>query len=179
MKILTESILYQDGVPEEIYKDFLSDINAQIDRMSELISDLLLMTKIESGDNGAKKEEADLDELVQDIMDTLGPIAEQKDILLSYANKTLYAQSVSLAAFPRRFETWWKMLSSTQRRGGAVQVRLYKDTHSAYIAVSDTGEGIAEEDLDRIFERFYRVDKARARQTGGSDWGFISCAALR
>lgn len=171
MKILTESILYQDGVPEEIYKDFLSDINAQIDRMSELISDLLLMTKIESGDNGAKKEEADLDELVQDIMDTLGPIAEQKDILLSYANKT----PVRAKCFPGRFSQAIRNLVENAIKytaeGGAVQVRLYKDTHSAYIAVSDTGEGIAEEDLDRIFERFYRVDKARARQTGGSGLG--------
>ena len=62
--------------------------------------------------------------------------------------------------------------------GGAVQVSLEKDAHYAYIAVSDTGEGIAEEDLDRIFERFYRVDKIRQGQEkpAALAWGFIWCA---
>ena len=171
MKILTESILYQDGLPEEIYKDFLTDINGQIDRMTELINDLLLMTKIQSGDNGAKMEQIELSQMIQGIIDTLLPIAEQKDIVLSYVHKA----QVFAMCFPSRLSQAVRNLVENAIKytgpGGAVQVSLEKDAHYAYIAVSDTGEGIAEEDLDRIFERFYRVDKARARETGGSGLG--------
>lgn len=171
MKILTESILYQEQVPEEIYKDFLSDINGQIDRMTSLINDLLLMTRIESGDNGAKMEEAELGELVQNVVDTLGPIAEQKDILLTYTSR----QPVCAKCFPRRLSQAIRNLVENAIKytgeGGSVQVSLKKDAHFAYIAIADTGEGIAKEELDRIFERFYRVDKARARETGGSGLG--------
>ncbi len=84
MKILTESVLYQDNLPESVYKEFLGDINREIDRLTVLINDLLTMTKLQSSEGDLKKMAVDIDLLVGEVVGSLESLAADKDIALSY-----------------------------------------------------------------------------------------------
>lgn len=81
MKILTESILYEDGVEESVYKEFLGDINREIDRMTALINDLLLMTKLQNiEESKMQMEKVSLDQMTEHVLQSLQSVAKKKHI---------------------------------------------------------------------------------------------------
>lgn len=170
MKILTESILYQDEVPKEVYQEFLGDIDREIDRMTALINDLLLMTKIENDEDTMEVEEASLDDIVAQAIALLTPIAKSKSIRLDY-----YPLPVNIVCEPTRVRQAVNNLIENAIKytgeGGIVSIRLDVGGGMAVVSVEDTGEGIEPAELEHIFDRFYRVDKARARETGGTGLG--------
>ena len=84
MKILIESLLYQDGVDEKIYKEFLGDINNEIDRLADVISGLLTLAKTDKETEALKIEKILLSELVNKTVNALKPIAHEKDVTLTY-----------------------------------------------------------------------------------------------
>ena len=84
MKILIESLLYQDGIDESVYKEFLGDMNQEIDRLTQLINDLLLMTKIESDKEKLNVEGASIVYITKKVVESLTPIAKEKDIDLNF-----------------------------------------------------------------------------------------------
>ena len=172
MKILTESLLYEEGVDESVYKEFLGDINQEIDRMTALINDLLLMTRLQNLEKGKiKMEPAALDKMTAEILRGLQPIAEQKRIALEGALQfpgTVDCLPVYLRhAISNLVENAIKYTPD----GGHVWVKTWRDGRNACVEVRDTGEGIAKEECSRIFERFYRVSKSRERETGGTGLG--------
>ena len=169
VKILTESLIYQDDVPKEVYKEFMEEINREVDRMTNLINDLLLLTKLQSEEEGAKKELIAVDVLVEETMDMLVPLAQKKGIAMQFD-----------AGFSGTFRGFGTNLSQAVRNllenaikytqpGGEVGVKTYRDGDFLKIEVKDNGEGIPKEELGNIFERFYRVDKARSRDTAMPD----------
>lgn len=171
MKILSESLLYQDGVSEEVYKEFLSDINQEIDRMNRLIDSLLLMTKIESEQEILEKGPADLSQLTRQTVKLLAPIAQAKQVQLHMEADEVIEVECDPLRIRQAINNLVENAIKYTAAGGSVQVSVYALGNFACVSVRDTGEGIPPEHLPHIFDRFYRVDKARARRTGGSGLG--------
>ena len=171
VKVLSESILLQETAPEEMYREFLQDINAEVDRMTNITNDLLALVKVDQRDQGLNLEIIDLNQLVEDILRRLLPLAEQRNIALIYEAERqiqLDADEIKLSlAISNIVENGIKYTP----QGGTVRVILDSDHQSATITIQDTGIGIPEEEQDKIFNRFYRVDKTRDRETGGTGLG--------
>lgn len=171
MKILIESLLYQDGVDEKIYKEFLGDINNEIDRLSDVISGLLTLAKTDSETQALKIEKILLSELVNKTVSSLQPIAHEKDVTLLYTvNNDLEVDCDAVKVMQAVMNLIDNAIKYSER-GGHVWVSLQKSGANAAIEIKDDGCGIPESDLPHLFDRFYRVDKARARETGGSGLG--------
>lgn len=171
MKILIESLLYQDGVDEKIYKEFLGDINNEIDRLADVISGLLTLAKTDSETEALKIEKILLSELVNKTVNSLKPIAREKDVSLTYTvNNDLEVTCDAVKVMQAVMNLIDNAIKYTDQ-GGHVWVTLQKSGANAAISVKDDGSGIPESDVQHLFDRFYRVDKARARGTGGSGLG--------
>lgn len=171
MKILIESLLYQDGVDEKIYKEFLSDINNEIDRLTQVISGLLTLAKTDSETEALNMDKILLSELVFKSVTALKPIANEKHISLSYTvNNDLEIECDALKVMQAVMNLVENAIKYSDP-GGSVQVTLQKSGTNAAISIRDNGCGIPDKDIPYLFDRFYRVDKARARGTGGSGLG--------
>lgn len=171
MKILVESLLFQQNVDKNIYNEFLGDINNEIDRMSNLINDLLLLSKMDSDIVTMQIKKYSLIKVIQESIDALRPIINARHIKLSF-----YAASDIEAEFDKikmhqAINNLVENAVKYSRNNGYVKIFLTKAAEDACITVEDNGVGIAPEHLNHIFERFYRVDKARSRDTGGTGLG--------
>jgi two-component system phosphate regulon sensor histidine kinase PhoR len=154
---------------------FLEQINDQADRLNALILDLLSVARIESGTEVFDFQEVALDQVAALCLERHRPRAETK-------HQTLEAGPVESNGFPAR--AWAdeealgqivdNLLDNAVKYtpdGGRISMRWWVDGEQARLEVKDSGIGIAERDLARIFERFYRVDKARSREMGGTGLG--------
>ena len=171
MKILIESILYQDPIDPGMTKEFLSDVNKEIDRLNRIVSDLLTLVNIDSG--GMKLNSADLDiqDLILEQVKRLAPLARENGIELDCSAREAMEITGDTVKLQQVFYNVIDNAIKYTPRGGDVHVSLSRAGKRAIIRVSDTGIGIPADDLPHIFDRFYRVDKARSRATGGTGLG--------
>ena len=171
IKVLSESMLAQESVPEEMYREFLQDINSEVDRMTMINNDLLELVKIDQRERGLNIQPTSINDMVEDILNRLLPLADQKEIPLIYEDVRpvkIDADEMKLSlAISNIVENAIKYTP----RQGTVRVVVDADHQFAYITVQDTGIGIVEEEQSKIFTRFYRVDKTRDRETGGTGLG--------
>ncbi len=171
IKVLSESILLQEEMPTEMYREFLQDINSEVDRMTNIINDLLELVKLDHREAGLKIKETDINKMTEDILKRLYPLAERKNIELLYENNknmVIEGDEVKLTlAVSNLIENGIKYTPD----GGTVKVIIDGDHQNCYITVQDTGIGISEEEQSKVFKRFYRVDKTRDRETGGTGLG--------
>ena len=171
IKVLSESILFQENVPDNTYKEFLQDINSEVGRMDGIINDLLTLVKLDQTTAFINISDVSIGNMVRDIVRRLNPLAGLKDISLHHDEQrdiTIKADEMKLAlAISNLVENGIKYTP----RGGSVTISTGADHQHAYITVTDTGIGIAEEEQSKIFTRFYRVDKTRDRDTGGTGLG--------
>ena len=171
MKILVESLLFQQNVDKSIYQEFLGDINNEIDRMSNLINDLLLLSKMDSDIVTMQIKKYSLTTVIQESIDALRPIINARHIKLNfYAANDIEAEFDKIK-IQQAINNLVENAVKYSRSNGFVKVFLTKSGEEACISVEDNGVGIAPEHLNHIFERFYRVDKARSRDTGGTGLG--------
>lgn len=170
MKILIESLLYQEHMDEAVTRDFLGDVNSEIDRLNLVISDLLKMVKFDQKEEELNIEQVDVRAVCEDVIKRLRPIAGQKGIAIQ---PELYGSSIQ--ADPIKLEqVVFNIVENAIKYTdgeGTVNVGCTMQGGHALITVSDQGIGIPEKDIAHIFDRFYRVDKARARSTGGTGLG--------
>ncbi len=164
--------LLDSDVDEENQKKFLSRISSEASRMSVLVADLLILSKYDTAKIKIEKSEFDLGELVKYVFD--GQLIEmQKKNLKSECYVT--ADVPLVYADKRGIERVIINIISNAIKytdeGGSITVYVGFVYNDAYIKIKDTGRGIPEKDLGKIFERFYRVDKDRARGTGGTGLG--------
>jgi len=153
------------------YRDILVSNLEEIERMSKIVSDLLLLSRSDMGQEVLSRESVDLQEVVQELINQLAMLAEQKKItltgdiqpvpLVSGDKLRLRQMAANLIANAIRYTS----------ESGRVNVRLEAVAEGVKLVIEDTGIGIPEADLPRIFDRFYRVDKARSREEGGSGLG--------
>ena len=171
MKVLADSLNMQDNVPNEVYKEFMQDIVVEIDRENQIINDLLSLVKMDKSVADLNVTNVNVNEMLEMILKRLRPIAAKRNIELvfeSFRAVTAECDEVKLnLAFTNLVENGIKYNVA----GGWVKVSLDADHKFFYVKVTDSGIGIPAEYQDQIFERFYRVDKARSRETGGTGLG--------
>ncbi len=157
--------------PEMAHK-FLRIIMMETERLTRLINDILSISKLESGDTEVSTERLRLDKMAYDVADMLSIHASEKEISI---NCHMNNDPVNIIGNPDRVEQMLINLIENgikyNKPGGSVTVQVFSNGEEANVTISDTGIGIAEENLPRLFERFYRVDKGRSRQMGGTGLG--------
>ena len=149
-------------------------MNEQVDRLTRIVNKLLSLTKLDSSiEEGEVFQFAtvNLQNLVQNVVRALSPLAREKNILI----ETHLPDSVfHRVDADKIWEAVYNILDNSIKYtmpDGRVYVELYRDEENVYITISDNGIGMAEQEFNKIFDRFYRVDKARARETGGTGLG--------
>lgn len=171
IKVLADSLLMQEDVPAELYREFLGDINEEIDRENKIITDLLALVKLDKKNTDMNITETSINELLEVIMKRIRPIAKARNIELvleSYRPVMAEVDEVKLSlAFSNLIENAVKY----NRDSGWVHVSLNSDHRYFFVKVTDSGVGIPEDEQALIFDRFYRVDKTRSRETGGTGLG--------
>jgi heavy metal sensor kinase len=173
---------------EQILKSNLEEVN----RMSQIVEDLLLLSKADSGEIRLNREDIDLTEILNEVVAQVNVLAQSKNLRIETAN---HHKGIHIFADPLRIRELFLNLIENgikyTEEGGSIRILLAKDTwlqdgnlsgqpqdgqaEFVKIIVSDTGIGIAKEDRERIFDRFFRVDKARSREQGGSGLGLSIC----
>ncbi|MDO4554710.1 MAG: HAMP domain-containing sensor histidine kinase, partial [Lachnospiraceae bacterium] len=171
IKVLAESLLTQPDADASLYREFMSDIVEEIDRENEIITDLLALVKMDKKVANMNVETVNINELIEGIIKRLKPLAQKREIEIGFEPfRPVVAEidSVKLSlAITNLIENGIKY----NEDHGWVHVYLNADHRFFYVKVEDNGVGIPEEYQDQIFERFYRVDKARSRETGGTGLG--------
>ena len=173
IKLISDSLLNVQDAPKEMVEDFLKDMNVQVDRLTRIVDKLLTLTRMDNSAVVSRMEfaVADVTELCSNVVKALRPLAEQKHIELAYNAETVLYSKIER---DRMWEAIYNVLDNSikyTKDGGKVSMNLSKDENSIIIEIADTGIGIAPEECYKIFDRFYRVDRARARETGGTGLG--------
>ena len=171
IKVLADSQAGQENVPVELYQEFMQDIAVEIDRENQIITDLLSLVKMDKKASELNIEKVNINELMENILKRLKPIADKKKVELvleSYRPIVAEIDEVKLSlALTNLVENGIKY----NVEDGWVHVTLNADHKYFYVSVADSGIGIPKESIDRIFERFYRVDKSHSREIGGTGLG--------
>ena len=171
IKVLTESLMFQEDVPVEIYKEFFEDINSEVDRLNSIISDLLTLVRLDQREIPLNIKEVNMGELLQGILKRLVPLAKKKSIDLIYESQREVLAEIDEVKLSLALTNLIENAIKYTPEGGRVNVSLQADLQDVSVIVADTGIGIAKEEQSRIFERFYRTDKTRNRETGGTGLG--------
>lgn len=171
MKVLADSLNGQEDVPVELYKEFMSDIGNEIDRETKIINDLLSLVKMDRLAGGLNISSVNINELLEQILKRLQPIAREQKIELvleSFRPVTAEVDEIKLTlAITNLIENGIKY----NKEEGFVHVSLNADYQYFYVKVEDSGIGMPEEELEHIYERFYRVDKSHSKEIGGTGLG--------
>ena len=171
IKVLSESILLDSEAPKETYIEFLKDINSEVDRMTEIINDLLTLVRLDQKEIPVTFNQESLNSVIEDIVKRLRPLADNKNIDFEYTAVKEVNAEIDRTKFTLAVSNLVENGIKYTDEGGKVKVVLDCDHQNAFITVSDTGIGMAEEELSKIFQRFYRIDKTRNRETGGTGLG--------
>lgn len=173
IKLIADSLIQTPDAPRDMELEFLNDMNIQVDRLARIIDKLLTLTKMDDSGAVSRMEFSvmDLSELTASVVRALTPLAESKNIKLEYnADIGIFSRIEK----DRLWEAFYNILDNSIKytpEGGHVQMDVEREGNCAVITISDTGIGIAESEIYKIFDRFYRVDKARSRETGGTGLG--------
>jgi two-component system OmpR family sensor kinase len=169
------------------YQQILKSNLEEINRMTKIVEDLLLLSKTDMGEIRLKQEDVNITQILNEVVAQLNLIAQAKNLQITTSN---HREEIHLPGDALRMRQLLLNLIENGIKytepGGSIHVSLEKETLSPTgredmqkqflkIVVSDTGIGIPKEDHGRIFDRFFRVDKARARDQGGSGLGLSIC----
>ena len=171
IKVLADSLMMQEDVPNEIYKEFFGDIVMEIDRENEIITDLLTLVRLDKNSDNLNISSVNINELVEIILKRLRPIAAKRNIELVLESFRPIIAEVDEMKITSAITNLVENAIKYNVMDGWVRVTLNADHKYFYVKVADSGIGIPEESQKMIFERFYRVDKTRARETGGTGLG--------
>ncbi len=171
IKVLADSLLMQEDTPVELYREFLLDITDEIERENKIINDLLALVKLDKTAGDMHIAAVNINELLELILKRLTPIAKKQNIEIIYESFRPVIAEIDEVKLSLAISNLIENAIKYNREDGWVRVSLNADHKYFFIKVSDSGIGIPEQEQDSIFERFYRVDKARSRETGGTGLG--------
>ena len=164
-EIIKNGIVKEEDIPR-----FAGRIYDEAQRLITLVEDIIKLSQLDEKQIAAKKERLDLYMLCQDVLYTLEQAAEQRQIALHLAGKHLYVEAVGQIVEEIIYNLCDNGIKYN-RAGGSVTVTVCEEDGRPAVKVSDTGIGIPQEDLDRVFERFYRVNKSHSKEIGGTGLG--------
>ena len=176
IKLLTDSIL-QNDMDTETVREFVGDIGDEAERLNRVASKLLALTKVD----GQPEEESEIIPMaptIRRVVRRLSGIAKSSGIQL---NLELSQDTPILILEDDLYQIVFNLIENGIKYnvpGGSLTVSLSRDEENAYLVVTDTGMGIPEDAIPHLFERFFRVDKARSRQSGGSGLGLAIVRAI-
>lgn len=171
IKVLAESLNTQENVPLEVYQEFMQDIVTEIDRESKIIEDLLTLVRMDKSVASLNLASVNMNELMEMTLKRLKPIAQKKNVELLFESFRPVVAQVDEVKITQVISNLVENAIKYNIDDGWVHVSLNADYQYFYVRVEDSGIGIPEESINKIFERFYRVDKARSRETGGTGLG--------
>jgi signal transduction histidine kinase len=171
MKVLADSLLMQENVPAETYREFMGDIAEEIDRENKIITDLLTLVRLDKQAAALNIEMVNINELLELLLKRIRPIAAGRNIEIVFESMREVMAEVDDVKLSLAFSNLIENAVKYNRDEGWVHVSLDADHKFFYVKVSDSGVGIPEDCQEQVFERFYRVDKARTRETGGTGLG--------
>ena len=172
-------ILKNGGTDEQTTKDFANTIYEETQRMISLVNDIIKLSKLDEKSISQEKEEINLTELSTEIITTLLPVAEKKNVHIDYEAKS---PSFIYGVRSVIYEMVYNLVENAikyNKNDGKVIVKIEKKSDNpssrikptVILSVSDTGIGIPKNEQERIFERFYRIDKSRSKESGGTGLG--------
>ena len=171
MKIMLETVMYQPEMPQELREEFMGDMNHEIDRLTGIVNDLLTLTRMDNRSVEMHTEKVNMTALTEETVRLLTPAATQrKQHLTVNARKGLEMEGDR----SKLGQILYNLIDNAMKYtadGGHISVLLTEEEDAIVWRVRDNGVGIPAGDLEHIFERFYRVDKARSRETGGTGLG--------
>ncbi len=177
VKILAESLVSQENVPNEIYREFMNDIVAEVDREDRIINDLLSLVKMDRAGINLQIAKTDIDLMIEGIIRRLNPIAEKASVSIVFETVRPVEAEVDETKLSLALTNIIENAIKYNHEGGSVKIVLDSEPMMFTVSVEDTGIGIPEEDLTHIFERFYRVDKSHSREIGGTGLGLAIARA--
>lgn len=170
IRLLSDSILMNENIDRETTVEFVEDIGAAAERLQHMTEKLLDLSRMDS-ELPVHREAVDLAQVVKRSLPMLRPLADNREVALRLdAEASVWVS----AAEDDLYQVIFNLVENAIKYNvpqGSVTVRVFREGEAAVLTVADTGIGIPEEDLPNIFSRFYRVDKARSREAGGSGLG--------
>ena len=170
IRLLSDSILQTENMDPDTVREFVSDIRTESDRLQRTTEKLLVLSRMDD-DIKVVPEPVDLKQVTLDTLSALAPLARDRRVSLGSQLDDGCVVMASREDMERIIFNLAENAIKYNVPNGSVTVRLSEDDSSVHLSVEDTGIGIPEEDRLNIFTRFYRVDKARSRQSGGSGLG--------
>ena len=174
-------LMADPSIDNPFLKEVIGDVKSEVKKMTQLVSDLLMVARSDNNALKVKIQRVDLGDLLEQNVRMMTPLAEKKEISLTGGN----FRKVMIDCDEQKIKQLILILVDNAIKytpnGGNVTVEMGEDTaQKVYFSVKDSGIGIAPEDQKKIFERFYRVDKARSREMGGNGLGLsIATEILR
>ncbi len=175
IKLLADSMVQSDDMPPEVMREFALDIAEETDRLSRLAERMLDISRIDSGAL-ENPQPVDMTAAVERAAHMLEPLAAANGIDIELE---LEENCEIMASDDYAYRIAFNLIENAikyNRRDGEVRAYLFRKDDDVEFIVRDTGIGIPSDDLDRVFDRFYRVDKARSRAEGGSGLGLAIVA---
>ena len=173
IRLLTDSILQTGDMDPATVKDFVSDIGEEAERLTRISEKLLTLTRMDSAVAVAEVP-VDVKRVVEKVEHMLTPLADEGEVTVE---TDLQEDCMVLATEDDLYQIAFNLMENAVKYnlpGGSVTVTLRGAGDLVTLTVEDTGVGIPEEDLGKVFDRFYRVDKARSRAAGGTGLGLSS-----
>ena len=170
IRLLTDSILQTDNMDMETVRDFVTDIGSEAERLSRITEDLLRLTRLDSNQVDPP-EVVEVAPVLEQVMRMMSLLAQEKGTELTCRTG---GDCRVLATKGEVHQVIYNLTDNAVKYSGShgsARVELRRDGNDVVLTVADNGPGIPEEDLPRVFERFYRVDKARSRAAGGTGLG--------
>lgn len=171
IKVLADSLLMQDNVPAELYREFMEDIVSEIDRENQIITDLLALVKMDKKVQNLNIVSLNINDLAELILKRLRPLARKKDVEVVFESMRPVTAAVDEVKMTLIMTNLVENAIKYNKEHGWVKVVLDADHQFFTFEVSDSGLGIPDDSLAHIYERFYRVDKSHSREIGGTGLG--------
>lgn len=171
MKVLADSLLSQEDVPAELYREFMVDIADEIERENKIINDLLALVKMDKKASTLNITSININEMLEVLLKRLRPLAAKRNIEIVFESFRPVVAEIDEVKLSLAFSNLIENAIKYNLDNGWIRVSLNADHKYFYVKIADSGVGIPEDCQNQIFERFYRVDKARSRETGGTGLG--------
>lgn len=171
IKLLSDSLIQTPNPDPHFLREFLSDMGAEVERLTRIVQRLLDLTKMDQTSR-LNIDMVSIGEIAVEVYEKLMPLAESKEIdfTLTKSDEEVLVPVDRDSITEAIYNIADNSIKYTEN-GGTVKIELMRDLGNILIRITDTGIGVPKDEIQKIFDRFYRVDKARARDTGGTGLG--------